>query len=108
MRDSTEVTIETGLSYLVIALVGFAFMALGGGGIWFEYHPAPAHTTHVIAFVCLFVAGGLILLIGLGRKRGLSVVQSITVIATPFVPKFGGMRAGDPPAEIEIPPRAEP
>jgi hypothetical protein len=107
MRPSTETQIETGISYVVILLVGAAMMFGGGWLVVAEYRTPPQHTTHIAIGAGFFLFGALVLLIGLAKKQGTTILQTIIVNVSPFVPKFGGKRAGDPPMpEDEIPPPA--
>lgn len=61
--------VKAELLALVRVLFGLAIAAVGGVFLWLEYHPAPAHTSHIAIF-----AGGIVL--------GLAIMWPSVVIGT--------------------------
>jgi hypothetical protein len=101
MRTSTEIRVRSVTDVLTRAAIGLILLAGGGFFLYLEQTTPPTHTTHVFIYAGVAVFGAFLL----KPDSMLNVAKQIVIIAGPYIP--GGRRAGDPPAEIEIPPKAD-
>lgn len=97
-RPSVEIRNDA-LSTRILAFVGLVCFVAGIVLLVLDkvLHDGPSHIAETLLYGGLAFFGALVLIIGLAKQRGETVLKTIVVIVSPFVPKFGGGRPGDPP-----------
>lgn len=93
-RDTTIIRLASSFGEnLIHFVVGLAFMAGGGWLVYYALHQEP-HSDKV-----LYIGIGVAVFGAWIMPTIATSIRQLVVIVAPYLPKVGGQRAGDPPAQ---------